>query len=200
MPISYPVDFLLSWPGWETEFKLMHRNEVSRQAGGATRVKDMGTALWRGQWETKTLQPNAFDYWQAMLETLEDGAGTFYGFKLARRWPSAHANGTGVPGSVTVGTIADDRASLSLSGASGLTLNIGDMISVGTGLYRCVQGSVNGAAFGVRPYLLPDADSGNAVRVGNPRCLMRMEPKSLQATVDKGTGNGTLAFAAWQSL
>jgi len=188
------------WPGWSNEFSLVYRQELSGQANGVSIGKDFGTPVWRGVWTTKDLRPNALDYWRARLEALQGSMGTFYGYPLSRWYPSAHANGVGLPGgTVTVSAIALDYSTVSLAGASGLTLNIGDMISIADRLYRCIQASTGGSAFKVAPYIFPDVTTGMTVRVTNPRCIMRVVPGSFAAPSGLN-GRGTVSFEALQAL
>ena len=196
--MAWPEDILINWPGWCTRFDLAYRHEVSRDGWGMPSVADRGTPIWRGAWQTKPLRPHALSYWKARLNSVQGGAGTFYGYDM-RKYPSAHSNGTGLPGSPKVGSISGDKSSLSLSSASGLHLNIGDHISIGNNLHRATSTSNNGSAFTVEPYLMLDVVTGNDVLLVNPRCIMRAIAESISGEADI-TGWGTLTFEAYQDV
>src|SRR5690349_8447064 len=120
MALTYPLDILAGFPGWATEFEPLWRQEQSRQANGRTRLKDLGSPLWRGAWVTRSLSPNLLDEWRARLNALENGLQTFKGYPLSRCYPIAYPNGSWPAGAFTgsnanLSFIGSDRKSIRLN-------------------------------------------------------------------------------------
>lgn len=194
MTITYPFDLLASFPGWSTEFDLLWRQEQSRQANGRTIVKDMGSPLWRATYQSRQMRANELDKWRARLASMENGLKTFKGYPLSRCRPIAHP-GSGVLPSGTVNTIGSDRKTLTLSGLSGLTLQAGDMLRLGSGDLHQIVDAASGT-FEVRPHIWPGVTTGAAVSVDKPYCIMAIVPGSVTSAADLATGRGAISFQA----
>lgn len=177
------VDILNTFPGRPLSFRLMPRQELARTAGGRNIAKDIGDALWFGEWQSKPLRPNDADYWEAVLDKLAITMGTFDGYDMYRRRPILHPGTTVVPGPITINAVGGDNTSFTLSGAVGLHLRVGDMLQVDAGgdLYRIESDSDNGATTQVMPQLWPSTANGDAVSVLKPHCPMIVMPGSHQA-------------------
>lgn len=198
MSISYPLDLLDGFPGWSIEFDLLYRQEQSRQANGRTIVKDMGSPLWRGTYQSRSLSPNELDAWRARLASLENGLQTFKGYALSRCRPILHPGSSALPiGSLH--TIDASRKAIRGSGLTGISLSVGDMIQIGTkDLHQVMEpavGTLTGL-FEVRPHLWPGVVTGAAVSIMKPACIMAIVPSSISSTADMATGRGTISFQA----
>lgn len=196
--ITYPLDILATWPGWSTEFDLLYRQEQSRQANGRTLVKDFGSPLWRASCVTRSLRPNELDEWRARLASLENGLQTFRGYALSRCRPQAHPGSSVLP----VGTISfvnGNRKAISVTGLTGISLRVGDMLRLGAADLHQVMEPATGSPTGqfeVRPHLWPGVVAGAAVSVERPYCLMTVVPGSVGSSADPSTGRGTVSFQA----
>lgn len=194
MAITYPFDLLASLKCTQQEFDLLWRQEQSRQANGRTIVKDFGSPLWRASYRSIPMYPDELDFWQARLDAMENGLRTFYGRSFTRLRPIAHPGSSALP-SGTLNTIAEDRKTVSFSGLSGVTLQVGDLVQIGTkDLHRIVD--VASGVFEVRPHIWPGVTTGATVTINSPRCIMAIVPGSIARTGDMGAGIGTVSFQA----
>lgn len=196
MAIIYPLDLLVDFPGWSTEFNLQFRQEFSRTAGGLTIAKDMGTPLWRATYQSRTLLPNALDQWRAKLSVLEGSVQRFKGRPTSRYFPIAYPNGKGIGlvSAVKVASINANNKSVTLSGLPvGYKASIGDYIQITQQLYQVVDLSTG---FELRPHLAPGTVVGNAVVLIKPTVSMIVLPNTLTTTADAATGQGTITFQA----
>ncbi len=201
--ILTPYDLLSDFPGWNTEFAPLWRQEQSRTASGRTTVKDLGSPLWQATWQSKTMSSNALDAWRARLDLLENGAQPFIASPMSRLYPIAYPNGSwSAPfaGACQVAAVADGRL-VSLKGLpAGFKLTLGDFIHIGSvDLHRVVEAATaaaNGVTpqFEVRPHLWPTAVVNAQVSLLRPYCLMTLVPGSLSSTADKSTGRGSITF------
>lgn len=211
MSISYPLDFLHDFPGWTTEFELVHRQELSRQANGATIVKDMGDPLWRATVQSRSLRRPVLDEWRARLSTLEGGLKTFKAFPLSRCYPLAYPGGSWPTGvsfnglTATVYAVGGSNKSLRVDLLPvGFVLRVGDYISIGPGdLHQVVEtatadGSGITTEFEVRPHLWPGVVVDDLVHVKRPYCLMTVMPGTLTSTAETN-GFGTISFQAMEA-
>jgi len=198
MAVTYPLDILADFPGWSTEFDLLHRQEFSRTAGGTTIAKDMGTPLWKAAFQSRVLSSNTLDMWRAKLNSLEGSLQRFMGRPMSRCYPIAHPNGRGLGdvSAVTVASITLNKV-VTLSGApADYKSSIGDYVQIGRHLYQIV--GLDGG-LEVRPHLSPGTAVGNAVVLVRPSVPMIIIPATLSTTADAGTGRGTITFQAIES-
>lgn len=190
------IDLLSEFPGWSTQFELLWRQEVSRAGGGRTYVKDLGDPLWTASYQSKTLSPNELDAWRARLDAMEGGAQTFYGRSFSRCRPINHPGSSVLP-SGTIATIGTDRKTVMITGLTGITLSVGDMLQIGTtDLHRVV---VVGSSVEVRPHLWPGVDTGDAVVISKPACVMAIVPGSISSQAAADTGRGVVTFQAMEA-
>ncbi|MGB5903815.1 MAG: hypothetical protein WBH00_13285 [Xanthobacteraceae bacterium] len=190
------IDLLADFPGWSTQFELLWRQEVSRVAGGRTYVKDLGDPLWTATYQSRSLSVNELDYWRARLDQMQNGAQTFYGRSFSRCRPIKHPGSSALP-SGTIATIGTDRKTLTLSGLSSITFSVGDMFQIGTtDLHRIVA---TGASLEVRPHLWPGVDTGDAVVISKPACVMAIVPGSISSQAAADTGDGSVTFQAMEA-
>ncbi len=208
--LSFPLDFLTSFPGWTTEFQPQWRQEQSRSANGKTYVKDLGSPLWIGTWQSKSLTANELDEWRARLDALENGAATFVAYPLSRCYPIAYPNGSWPTGGAFSGVCQLNSMSggriVSLKGLPATyKVSVGDLIQIGTAdLHRVMEvamasgGGVTGQ-FEVRPYLWPTALVNASVRLVRPSCVMNIVPDSITSTADLQTGRGSITFKGMEA-
>lgn len=198
MAITYPLDFLDDLPGWSTTFELMYRQDFSRHASGRTRVKDFGTPIWTATYVTKNLRPNQMDEWRARLNSLEGGLKTFLAFPKSRCWPILHPNGTGITGTGKINALNVNNKALSLKDVMGLSLSVGDFISVNRILYQVMEKAVaNGSGitpeFEVRPQLSSSSEVDDTVNIYQPSCIMTLVPNSVSTSTGLN-GRGSVSF------
>lgn len=207
MPVSYPFEFLDSFPGWSPRFELYRRQETSRSTAGRTYVKDIGDPLWFATYQSVELSINDLDRWRARLDALDEGLQTFYGRPLSRCYPVAYPGGAGVPISdVVVSFVASDGKRCTISGLpAGYAFKAGDMIRIpDSGLYRLVEdrtASESGAAalIEVRPHFWPGIAIGSTVELVRPWCPMAIVPGSISTEAAAATGRGTISFQAMEA-
>lgn len=194
MAITYPFDLLSDLKCTQQEFDLLWRQEQSRQANGRTIVKDFGSPLWRASYQGIPMYPDELDFWQARLDAMENGLGTFYGRSFTRLRPIAHPGSSALP-SGTLNTIGEDRKTVTFSGLSTVTLQVGDLVQIGTkDLHRIVD--VASSVYEVRPHIWPGVEEDDAVIIDKPRCIMAIVPGSVTRTGEHGAGIGTIRFQA----
>lgn len=196
MAITYPYDLLASFPGWSTSFELLWRQEQSRQANGKTQVKDLGDPLWQATYQSRSMPVNELDYWRARLDLMENGGNTFYGRSFSRCRPIRHPGSSTLPAG-TLSSITDNKV-VGVTGLTGITLSIGDMLQIGTtDLHRIVD--ISGSAYEVRPHIWPGVATGATVTISKPACIMAIVPGSISTTADPQTGDGTVSFQAMEA-
>lgn len=215
MSLTYPLDILATWPGWTPTFKLMWRQEQSRQANGVTRTKDLGDPLWHLKATSKSLSRRELDQWRARLDALENGNQTFKGYSLSRCWPIAYPGGSWPTGgsfdgvSATVYAVGGDNKSLQVDLLpAAYKISVGDMLSITYGspskqsLHRVTEDvTASGAgvspAFSVQPHLPVGVVVDNLVAVKRPYCLMTLVPGSVSDDSDD-SGRGKISFEAME--
>ena len=210
MALTYPITDLFDGRKIaDQKFPLIQRQELSRQANGATRGKDLGSALWRTDIVMQAMRfDDALDF-EAMLNSLDGVINEFEIGDFRRKYPRRHADGSFVDSGLlnAVGANNDNLAIDSLP--AGLVLSRGDYLSFdyGAGPSRAlhqVMNSVQADAAGlavdvyVRPHIRTGATIGAAVTLRIPTALMSMEPKSISSVQ---SGNKTIiSFSAVQVL
>jgi len=199
MAITEPIDLLTGFPGWSTRFELAWRQEQSRHASGRTRVKDFGSPLWGATYQSRLLKRRDLDFWRAKLDTAENGLVTFKAYATSRCRPMAH-QGTSTLPTGSLNTIGSNDKSVRVSGLTGITLSVGDMIQIGSNLHRVVEqaAAVSGLTplFEIRPHLWAGTNTGQAVVITKPSCLMTVVPGSITATSELN-GWGSIS---WQAI
>lgn len=201
MALASPFDLLADFPGWVTSFEPLSRQEMTRVAGGRTFVKNMGPTLWTLAARSKLLRPNAVDAWRAKLEAMENGLATFIGYSLSRKYPIAYPNGSWSGGSfsATLHTIGSARKSIRVQSLpSAFKVSVGDLLQIGTtDLHRAVEAATASGGttpeFEVRPHIWPGVETGAAVTVVRPACVMAIVPGSVSTTTELN-GMGTVSF------
>lgn len=211
MAITFPYDLLAGFPGWQGNFKLNRRQEISRTAGGFTQVKDFGDPLWTASYSSKSLKPNALDKWRARLDVLDEGLNTFRAYILSRCYPILYPNGSWPTGSAFAGVgaisaIAANRKEVNVSGFPiGYTFSEGDIIMTVPGqCYRVgrvatVTSGDTAPLVEVRPHIKTGTPIGVTASVVRPWVLMTMDVQSRGDDSDLD-GRGPLSFTATEAL
>lgn len=201
MAISEPIDILTAFPGWSTRFELAWRQEQSRHASGRTRVKDFGSPLWTASYQSRPMKRKDLDYWRARLDLLENGLVEFLAYQISRCRPMAHQGASVLP-TGTLDTIGVDDKSIRVSGLTGITLSIGDMIQIGTNLHRVMEPAVAVAgltpSFEIRPHLWAGTATSDDVVIEKASCLMTVVPGSI-TTSSELNGWGSVSWQAIES-
>lgn len=200
MALTEPLDLLTGLPGWSSDFNLMARQEQSRHASGRTRVKDFGSPIWRATWRSRTLSANTLDAWRARIEQAMISQMTFKAWQSSRCRPIAHPGASVLPAG-TLHTIGVDDKTVRVAGMAGIALSIGDMVRIGSSLYRVLEAASGNPTglFTITPHLWPGTVTGQAVIIDKPWCLMTVDPGSLSATADPRTGRGSISFSATET-
>ncbi len=210
MAIAAVRDILADFPGWNTDFELVFRQERSGKTGGKIIVKDFGRPLWRASYETTALSPNMLDRWRAILDSLDGGSLAFPGYSLSRVYPIAYPNGSwsGVSftGNAQVANVGANNKSVGLSGLpAGFKVSTGDMIRLGVDkLYRVMEDAVAGSngqtpAFEVRPHLFPGTAPGFPALLVRPSTPMKIVPDTIKSAASLNNGRGTISFQAMEA-
>lgn len=212
MAITFPFDLLDGFPGWSAVFEILRREELSRTAGGVAYGKDFGDPLWRATYVSRVLSANELDFWRARFDALDGGQQQFRGYPLSRcapiaypknAWPTTNGfNGD----NAALSSIAANRKVIRLTGlGGGYILSAGDMLRIGErNLHRVVTGGIASSGgvidnVEIRPHLWPETQTGNAVSVRKPFCIMTVLRDSLQTDADPSTGRGSIRFDAMES-
>ncbi|WP_374833889.1 hypothetical protein [Paenochrobactrum pullorum] len=198
--VTYPIDFLVTFPGWSTDFDLKYRQELSRTAGGVTLIKNLGSPLWIATYQTRNMRPNELDQWRARLKLLEGGLQEFLGRPTSRCYPIAYPKGQGIGNTVNMKLAAfgSGRQAVAFSGVpAGYSFTVGDFIQIGTrNLHQIVA---VGSELEIRPHLWPETKVNDPVKIVRPSCKMIMVPETLTSTAELGTGRGSITFQAIES-
>ncbi|MBY6141119.1 hypothetical protein KUV26_16910 [Leisingera daeponensis] len=188
MPFTYPrSDVFDLCKISDAAFWPLHRQELSRTAGGATQAKDLGSALWRASFTTAPARLADAAAIEAALISLNGSAGSFLAHDVRRPFPAAHPGGFG--GTVSISALyAGDAFAVQLTTPEGgLTLSAGDYIGFEYGArpsraLHMVQETKSLTAPGavrkflVWPAIRPGALVGAAVTVNRASCEMILEP------------------------
>lgn len=189
MSLTFPRDMISDQCWDEQSFRLVHRQELSRTAGGETQGKDLGPPLWAATFESYPLMRGEAEALEADLQTLGGVVRSFYA--APRRREPASRSGEALTG-VAVASIGANNDAISLAGLlPGFVMTAGDYIAIETAaggreLYRLARGgSADGtgvtAELAVVPHIRPVVNVGNVVALAPPVAEMRLQPESLQA-------------------
>lgn len=196
MAITYPrTELHTLTPFVECRFTLRDRQETSRTAGGVTRVKALGPAIWMAQFQSAPLfgaEARALLSW---LDSLDGGAQTFTAYDVRHQFPASDPTGTHAD---TVQISSTASGAIALKGLpAGFVVTVGDWLSfatsTGRALHRVAEGATaNGSgvtpAFAVRPVIRGAPAANTAVALKQPRGLWMMDPGSLRVEPVGGIG------------
>lgn len=201
MALSEPLDLLTGFPGWSTDFYLQARQEQSRHASGRTRVKDFGTPIWKATWQSRSLSRPELDRWRARIEQAMISQMTFKAWQSSRCRPMAHQGASTLPEGL-LHTIGSDNKTIRVEDLVGINLSVGDMLQIGSAnLHRVLEPASSDPTglFTITPHLWPGTATGQTVKIAKPFCLMTVDPGSLSASANPGTGRGAISFSATEA-
>lgn len=195
MAITYPRTELHSLTKLNTRFILRDRQEISRTAGGLTRVKALGPALWTGEFQTAPLVGAEARALLAWLDSLDGGAQTFTAYDVRHQFPASDPTGSHAD---TVQISGISGGAIAMKGLpAGFVLTVGDWLSfatsTGRALHRVAEtGTANGSGvtnvFAVRPVIRGNPAPNTPVTLKQPRALWMMDPGSLRVEAVGGIG------------
>ena len=82
-----PLELPYPLPAKSTKFDLVRRQQNSPVGSGFIQVINRAMPFWAGEWESPPLQELKRGQLEAILEEIEMGTGTFYGFDPRRPKP-----------------------------------------------------------------------------------------------------------------
>ncbi|GAB5431210.1 MAG: hypothetical protein EpisKO_05800 [Epibacterium sp.] len=189
----------------------MHRQELSRAAGGRTQAKDLGSALWRASFTTSPASLADASDIEAALISLNGSAGSFLAHDVRRPFPRAHADGEFEDVATISALNVGGRAfAIRLTGMpQGFTLSPGDYIGFqyGPQSSRALHMVTVGGQFGgqgnltidVFPAVRVGASVGSAVTFKRPPCEMILEPGQQPPAIE-GLVASSVTFTGVQVL
>lgn len=207
MTLIFPRD-MTSAADWErADLSLQWRQESSQQANGATIGRDMGSPIWRADFETMPMEKHLAEALHADFLTLGGLSRSFYAHAAKNSTPFAET--LAVVSAAVVHDIRADNAALRLSGVpSGYEIGGGDLVSIETqaGGRELVRVALGGAASGVgispwlevAPILRPSVAIGDEVSLTPPLIELRLERDGLKEPKRKSGNLYTVAFKAYQ--
>lgn len=186
-PLSYLADRLLI----ETVIWSVQRNdELSGTGDGRIWQAELAPPLWTADVTLSPMYSDDAEAAAALIRALDGSREPFLLYNPVRRYPRKDVGGTAISGAaVTIGSIASDRRSLSLTNLpAGYVLSVGDKIQMphGDGLNMFVEASADAVAnsagttaqFSVFPRIKAGVVAGGTAVLLNPACKMIVYPNS----------------------
>jgi hypothetical protein len=204
MAVTFPrTDIFAPYYFSAQSFRLVSRQETSTQASGVVRGKDLGSALWVGDWTTIVLTNADAVAFEAKLNSLDGATNAFAAGDVRNPYPRLYADGV-FTDSGTLASVNTNNKAITLAGlASGFTVSAGDYLSFAYGgsqaLHQVVETGLVSAEFEVRPHLRPGFTIGSAVTLKMPTANFTMLPGSIQ-TQSQGPVDSVVSFKAIQYL
>ena len=176
----------------DVSFWPMHRQELSRVAGGDTQAKDLGPALWQASFTTSPALIRDAQAIEAALISLKGSIGSFLAHDIRRPFPKLYPSGdfsdTGeiaevFPGNAFLLRLGGLTPGFELSPGDYLSFENGDGPSRALHMITGVLGPSMTAdalgvthAFEVFPMVRAGATPGAAVTLKRPSCEMILDP------------------------
>ncbi|WP_347837772.1 hypothetical protein [uncultured Planktomarina sp.] len=209
MTLVFPRDMTSAYEWEKADLSLAWRQESSQQAGGTMIGKDLGSPVWKAQYETMPLEKHLAEALHTDFLTLGGLARTFFAHVAIRPEPLAMP-GAALSG-VTVRMIANDRSSMKLQGlADRQVITAGDFIAITTAnggrelvkAASTVEVGSNGRTdeFEVTPYLRAGVALNDVVDLAPPMIELRLEKDGLQDPKRKSGNLYTVSFKASQVI
>lgn len=207
--ITFPRTDLMSVRYANAPLRLVPQQELSTIASGVSIGKDLGPALWFGDFTTVALGNDDALAFEALLNSLDGVVQTFEAYDVRRPYPRAHADGA-FTDSATLASVNANNKALALAGlASGFALSVGDYLSFDYGssraLHQVMEPATVGAGgvtpqFEVRPHIRPGFTAGAAVRLKKPAGLFTLLPGSVSPPTKVTARTMSLSFKIGQYL
>lgn len=194
----------------QCSFEPVERQEFSRSADGVTRGKDLGEALWRLSFVTRSMLSSDALAYEARLRSLRGVIGRFFAGDPRRCYPRAHRTGA-FNDTGTIHTLGGDNKSLRIDSLDpGLALSVGDYLAFPYGatpsyaLHQVVEPAVADGSgltplFEVYPHIRPGVAVSAAVTLKLPQALFALEPGSVRRN-HAGGPRWTVGFSAMQVI
>ena len=188
MSLTFPRDMTSGYDWARADLALVHRQEMSRTAGGDLQAKDLGPAVWQADYATVPMTAAEARGYYADLLTLRAAAQTLYVATIPNA-PAARVAET-LTG-VSVASLAASNDAIALAGLpAGFVMTAGDYLSIETAggareLHMLARGgSADGTGttpeLEVVPHVRPGVAQGDAVTLLDPLLEMRLQPESLR--------------------
>ena len=207
----YPLTNLLSLCRVrDSSFWPMHRQELSRTAGGRTQAKDLGSALWRASFTTAPARHTDAAAIEAALISLNGSIGSFLAYDVRRPYPVAHRDGNFADTAFISAVTAFDAFFLRVGGLpDGFKLSPGDYLGFSYGpqpsraLHIVTAGGTAGPAGTIELSVSPPLRAGAAINapvtLKRAPCEMILEPSQPAPTVEAMVAS-QVSFSAIQIL
>jgi hypothetical protein len=202
MAVTFPrTDIFAPYYFSAQSFRLVSRQETSTQASGVVRGKDLGSALWVGDWTTIVLTNADAVAFEAKLNSLDGATFPFAAGDVRNPYPRLYADGN-FSDTGTLGSVSTDNKTITISGVS-LTISAGDYLCFDYGtsraLHQAVETGSAAGGFEVRPHVRPGYVTGAAVTLKRPTANFTLLPGSVQ-TQSQGPVDSVVSFKAIQYL
>lgn len=208
MTISFPRTDIMTAVKFEDQtFRIVQRQELSRQSNGIVRGKDFGSGLWTASYTTVKMPFDDALAFEAMLDSLDGVIQVFEASDLRRLMPKMYPTGAGANNGTL--TSVTNSKTMVLSGlVAGQVVSVGDYLSFDYGsnraLHRAVEpvtadGSGVTPGFEVRPYVRAGYSISSAVTLKTPRGRFSLLPGSVDSKL-AGMLHSVVSFQAVQYL
>lgn len=209
MALVFPRD-MTSAHEWErADLSLKWRQEMSQQADGTAIGKDLGSPIWKADFETMPMEKADAEALHADFLTLGGVARTFYAHTASRPNP-VDEEGVDASGA-TIHSIGDDNDKIAISGLpNNYAIQPGDLISISTaagGKELVVASTFHGSGSDdttgfiyVSPHLRASVAVGDAVALSPPLIELRLEKDGLGDPTRKSGNLYTVSFKASQVI
>lgn len=207
MALVFPRD-MTSARLWQASSRIVlaRRQEISRTSRGEAFGKDIGPAIWAGQFLSAPLQAPAAEALLADFESLGGLTRTFYASPPER----PRASSGSAPGPLAIDSISGDNSAVALSGLpAAFEVSVGDYFSVETAggarhLHKFVEaGTADGSGLSpeltVEPYIRIGAAVADVVTMDAPLVEMRLDAGSLRKESASGGALFTVGFTCTEA-
>jgi len=215
LTITYPRTDIMAYCGYQPDavpLRLQSRQEISRTASGVTIGKDLGPAIWMGEFVTQPLALDDMVDFEAILNSLDGVVRQFEAGDLRRPYPKAHPTGS-FNETAYLSAVQAGGGAIKINGTDiGFTVSRGDYLAFDypdgrRALHQAMETvtSVSGGEtsyFEVRPRLIMPSvalSPSITVRFKNPTGLFCLVPGSVQSQMTGGE-HGVVRFQAVQSF
>lgn len=211
MAITYPRTDIMTAAkfGDPNDFMPVSRQELSRQASGATTAKDLGSAIWFASYTTTPMQTADAVTFEAILNSLDGAIHPFTLYDNRRPYPLAHSAGD-FDDDAEIKSVGSNGRSIALENLpEGFTLSVGDYLAFDYGsnpthraLHQVMEQAVADSSgdtpeFEIRPHLRAGAAAGDDVILKKPSGLFVLIPGSI-AWPRRGPPLTAISFKAVQ--
>jgi hypothetical protein len=212
MAITFPRSDIFTSANFVTQsFRILQRQEISRQANGVSRGKDLGTGIWTASWTTAIQTHEEAVNFEAIINSLDGVVNGFYAGDLRREYPLLDPTGSVLGSSAVKIHTVSSAVSWRLKGLPvGYVISRGDYMSYDYGspsvraLVQAME-SATADAFGVTPEFVVRSElrAGTVpdlnVTLKKPTAMFRLIPDGFDPRMDSLL-HGSSTFSAMQAL